>query len=113
MIQYSLFCKTPLEIATLFSAALVQLCAVLLCEDRWERETAALFYVSLCFPLDSQQGFHLRTGLYKLFVSASSTTEAAAALDTGFLNQLKKASALQVLHSTICGHLLWVKTKLP
>lgn len=107
------FCKTLLEIVTLFSTALVQLCAVLLCEDRWEGETAALFYVSFCFPLDSQQGFHLRTGLCKLCISASSTTEAAAALDSGFLNQLKKLPALLVIHSTICGNLLWVKTKLP
>lgn len=109
---HPLFCKSPLEIIMLFSTALAQLCAVVLYGNRWERETSALSYVLLCFPLDSQQGFHLRTGLYKLWVSASSLTEAAAALDTGFLNQLKKLSALLVIHSTIWGNLLWVKIEL-
>ena len=49
MIQNPLFCKNPLEIQALFSTTLVQLCAVLLHDDRWERETAASFYVSLSF----------------------------------------------------------------
>lgn len=47
MIHYPLFCKNPLEIITLFSTTLAQLHAILLHEDRWERETAASSYVSL------------------------------------------------------------------
>lgn len=82
VIQCPLFCKIPLEIITLFSTTLVQLRAVILHEDRWERETATSFYVSLSFPWIHSQGFPLRTGLYKLCVSASSSTEAAAAMDT-------------------------------
>lgn len=45
-LSYPLFCKSPLEITTIFSTALAQLCVVLLWENRWERETAALSYVS-------------------------------------------------------------------
>lgn len=63
-------------------------------------------------PQHSQQGFHLRTGLYKLCTSSSSTG-ATAAMNTGFLKQLKKATVLLGIHDSIRGNLLLMKNKLP
>jgi len=77
------------------------------------REKLLLHFMSHLASSGFTAGFHLRTGLYKLCVSVSSCPEAAAGMDTGFLNQLEKHLALLGIHNAVCGKLLLVKTKLP
>lgn len=111
MIQYPLFHKAPLEIITLFSTVLVQLQTVLFWKDKRKRETANSSYISLSTHCIYSRLLPENWAVQTLHLCLIPTKESA--MDTGFLKQPKKSSALPGNRDAICGSCLLLKIQQP